>query len=259
MSRREIEVAKVQPMSCVGVMRRISQSLGLLLFLGLAISAGAQGSRPQFRPSVLGTGSDALINQIDTSELLKNGQKDGAVMFCALVAPTGQASSAWTYRAMPETDALQAELKKRLATTKFTVPIYQYQPVAVLLYGTVVFSAGSKPNVRIFLNQDPNEIRDASDFIAPQPVIGADSKFDGLTPPPGDTPVPLTAVVDLNLKVNRAGELQGLDVLKEEPPLLGFGAAAEADFREAKFIPAFRLGDPVDSEIVQPVCYKPVE
>ncbi len=139
------------------------------------------------------------------------------------------------------------------------MPIYQYQPVTVLLYGTVVFSASTKPNVRIFLNQDPNEIRDASDFIAPQPVIGGIRSSTG-SPRRRATPrCRLTAVVDLNLKVNRAGELQGLEVLKEEPPLLGFGAAAEADFREAKFIPAFRLGDPVDSEIVQPICYKPVE
>ncbi len=240
-------------------MRKPSIILSLLLLLGLALSAGAQNSRPQFRPSVLGTGPEALINQIDAQELLKAGQKDGAVMFCAAVAPTGKPLASWIYRPMPQTEALQAEITKRLATTKFTAPIYQYQPVGVLLYGTVVFSAKNKPNVRIFLNQDPNEIRDASDFIAPQPVIGGDSKFDGLTPPETETPVPLTAVVDLNLKVSRLGELRGITVLKEEPPLLGFGPAAEADFREAKFIPAFRLGDPVDCEIVQPICYKPVD
>ncbi len=78
---------------------------------------------------------------------------------------------------MPGTEALQQELEKRLVGAKFTPPIYQYQPVSVLLFGTAIFSAISDPHIQIFLNQDPNEIKAASDFIAPQPVIGGDSQF----------------------------------------------------------------------------------
>ena len=241
----------------------ILRFLGVFVLVGIAFPANAQvkpaPSRPQFRPAVLGTSSDSLINRIDSKELLKKGQKDGAVMFCALVAPNGDALSAWTYRPMPGTEALQEELEKRLVGVKFTSPIYQYQPVSVLLYGTAVFSASNEHHIQILLNQDPAELKTASDFIAPQPVIGGDSKFHGLTPPETGTTVSLTAVVDLGLKVNRQGELQELHVLAEEPPLLGFAAAAEADFREAKFIPAFRLGDPEDSDIIQPICYKPAE
>ena len=240
-------------------MRSILRLLGLLLLVGLAGPAGAQVKRPQFRPAVLGTGPDSLINRIDAEELLKKGQKDGAVMFCAAVAPNGDAQAAWTYRAMPDTDALEEELTKRLEGVKFTTPIYNYQPVGVLLYGTAVFSATDSPHIQIFLNQDPKELKAASDFVAPQPVIGADSKFDGLTPPENESTVPLTAIVDLGLKVNREGQLQELLVLTEEPPLLGYAAAAVADFREAKFIPAFRTGDPDDCDIVQPICYKPAE
>lgn len=261
-------------------MRSLTRFLGLFLLLGMVVPAFAQekrpsstpkatppqatsrpqpAARPQFRPAVLGSGSDSLINRIDTAELLKNGQKDGAVMFCALVSPNGDASSAWTYRPMPGTEALQQELEKRLADAKFTPPIYQYQPVGVILFGTAIFSAAKTPHIQIFLNQDPNEIKTASDFIAPQPVIGGDSKFDGLTPPESSIPVPLSAVVDLELKINRQGELQGMEVIREEPPLLGFADAAMADFREAKFIPAFRYGDPDDAAVIQPVCYKPAE
>ncbi len=241
-------------------MRRLFYFFALFLLAGSAFSpAEAQVKRPQFRPAVLGSGSDTLINRLDAEALLKQGQKDGAVMFCAAVAPNGDSTSAWTYRAMPGTEALVQELQKRLEGVKFTPPIYQYQPVGVFLYGTVVFSAANKPHFQIFLHQDPNELKTASDFVAPQPVIGADSKFDGLTAPENGTPVPLTAVVDLQLKVNREGQLQDLHVLSEEPPLLGFGAAATADFRDAKFIPAFRLGDPTDADVVQPICYHPAE
>ncbi len=245
-------------------MFRTFRFLGLFLLLGLVLSVHAKEKtntpkRPQFRPAVLGTGPDALINRIDTKSLLAKGQKDGAVMFCAVVLPNGNALASWTYRPMPGTEALQQELEKRLVSVRFTPAIYQYQPVTVLLFGTAVFSATKSPHLQIFLNQDPVELKTASDFIAPQPVTGGDSQFDGLTPPEAGTPVPLTAVVDLSLRVNRQGVLEDARVLAEEPPLLGFGAAALADFSEARFIPAFRLGDPEDATVVQPICYKPVD
>ncbi len=74
-----------------------------------------------------------------------------------------------------------------------------------------------------------------------------------------ERPVPLTAVVDLRLKIDPKGELQDIEVVAEEPPMLGFADAAMADFREAKFVPAFRYGDPAQAEVIQPICYKPVE
>ena len=240
-------------------MRSLPRFLGFFLFLAVVTSASAQAKRTQFRPAVLGSGPDSLVNRIDTADLVKKGQKAGAVMFCAAVSPNGQALYAWTYRPMPGTEPLQEELKKRLEDVKFTPAIYQYQPVGVLLYGTAIFNPEGANKIRIFLNQDPNEIRQASDFIAPQPVIGADSKFDGLNPPADENPIPLTAVVDLRLKINRDGILEEMQVIKEEPPLLGYGAAAVEDFRAAKFIPAFRLGDRAPCEVIQPVCYKPVD
>ena len=242
-------------------MRRIVQLSGVfLLFFTFVSAAVAQGARPQFRPAVLGSGPTSLINQIDTAELFKKGQKDGAVMFCSVVSKTGEAVASWTYRAMPGTEALEQELTRKLAGTKFVPAIYNYQPVGVLFYGTAIYSVvGGKPRLRIFLNQDSREFGKLTDFIAPQPVFGGDSGFDGLRPPANGTPVPLTAVVDLSLKVSRDGKLQDLRVLAETPPLLGFGEAAMANFRTAKFIPAFRDGDPADSETVFPVCYKPVD
>jgi hypothetical protein len=240
-------------------MRRLLRFLAFFSLFGAAFPAGGQVARPQFRPAVLGSGPASLINRIDAKDLLAKGQKDGAVMFCALVSKTGDANAAWTYRPMPGTEALEAEVNKKLAGVKFTPPIYNYQPVNVLLYGTVIFAESGTNHVRILLNQDPKEIKAASDFIAPQPVIGGDSAFDGLTPPTSGTPIKLTAVVDLQLKVNREGQLQDVQVAGEEPPLLGFADAALADFRGAKFIPAFRDGDRADCDIVQPICYKPVD
>ncbi len=54
LSRREIEVAKTRPMSCVGVMRRISYSLGLLLSLGAGRFRGrAEAAGRNFVPPFL--------------------------------------------------------------------------------------------------------------------------------------------------------------------------------------------------------------
>jgi len=57
--------------------------------------------------------------------------------------------------------------------------------------------------------------------------------------------------------VDAKGNLTNLQVLSEEPPLLGFGDAALSDFSVAKFIPAFRNGQPVESNVKIPVYYKP--
>lgn len=176
-------------------------------------------------------------------------------MFAALVGKTGIVAQSQVYRGRAETSALEAELKKRLQNLKVAAAIYSYQPVEAILSGTLVFSASEKPHVRILLNQDLNELKTAADFIAPQPVIGGDSLFTGLHYP-GGIAVPVTAVVDLRLLVDAQGGLRDLQVLNEDPPLLNFGAAAIKDFTGAKFIPAFRDGDPVEAHVIMPICYE---
>ena len=233
-------------------------SATVLLALAFAGLAEAQNARPQFRPAVLGSGPDSLINRIDGEALAKAGQKDGAVMFCSLVNKTGAAVQSRTYRAMPDTAALEDEVRKKLADAKFAPAIYNHQPVDVILSGTVIFSASGKPRVRIFLNQDPNELKTGADFIAPQPVFGSDSGFTGLDYP-DELPVPISAVVDLGLNVDAAGKLREMRVIAEEPPLLGFAEVAQRDFGPAKFIPGFRNGDPTDSNSVYPVAYQPAD
>ena len=213
--------------------------------------------RPQFRPAVLATGPQSLVNLIDSKALLAKGQKDGAVQFAVVIGKQGEATEAWVYHAMPGSKPLEDEVLNRLGRARFTVPLYEHQPVSVILYGTVVFDADEAPYVKILLNQDPNEIKAGSDFIAPQPVIGADSGFDGLHEPP-EVPVAIECIVELKLHVDEKGSLVDFAVTGEDPPLLGFRQSAEEDFKEAKFIPAFRDGDVTDSTSFMSVCYKPV-
>lgn len=239
--------------------------IGLLLSANLALSQTKKPATPtptpalpEFRPALVGTGPNSLINTIDTADLIKKGQKDGAVMFTCLVAPTGDIVRSGTYRGTKGSELLEKEVLKRLVNAKFVPAIHNHQPVVAVFYGTVTFAVvNGKPRLRVFSNQQLDELKKESDFIDPQPYVGQDSKFTGTHYPETPTTVKLTGVVELALEVDAAGNLKSMQVLSEEPPFLNFGEAALSDFNGAKFIPAFRDGKPVDSNVKLPVYYKP--
>jgi TonB family protein len=213
---------------------------------------------PEVRPALIGTAPNSLVNTIDTADLIKKGQKEAAVMFSCLVAPTGQVVRSGAYRGTRGSELLEQELLKRLATAKFIPAIHNHQPVIAIFYGTVKFAvANGKPRLRIFANQQLEEVDKETDFIDPQPYVGQDSKFTGLHYPETGSTVAVTGVVELALNVDAKGNLTNAQVLSEEPPLLGFGNAALSDFSGAKFIPAFRNSKPIESNVKIPVYYKP--
>jgi TonB family protein len=207
---------------------------------------------------LVGTAPNSLINTIDTAELIKKGQKEAAVMFSCLVAPTGQIVRSGAYRGTRGSELLEQELLKRLATARFIPAVHNHQPVIAIFYGAVKFAVvNGKPRLRIFANQQLAEVDKESDFIDPQPYVGQDSKFTGLHYPETGSTVAVTGVAELALSVDTKGDLTNIQVLSEEPPLLGFGNAALSDFNGAKFIPAFRNGKPVECNVKIPVYYKP--
>src|SRR5436305_10084571 len=125
---------------------------------------------PEFRPALIGTAPNALINTIDTADLLKKGQKEAAVMFSCLVAPTGNVVRSGAYRGTRGSELLEQELLKRLATAKFIPAIHNHQPVVAVFYGTVKFAVVNwKPRLRIFANQQLPELDKDTDFIDPRP------------------------------------------------------------------------------------------
>jgi TonB family protein len=211
---------------------------------------------PEFQPALIGRSPGRIINRIDENLLIKAGQKSAMIMFFALVDKDGTVKASSTYRGTPDSKLLEQEVQRVLTNAKMIPAIRNHEPVAVFYYATVVFQVvDQKPHLRIFANQEANELKTENDFIGPQPCLGADSKFDGLHYPPQT--VPVSAAVEVSLKIDAAGNLQEAKVVKEEPPLLGFGDAALADFAKAKFIPAFRNGQPVACEITLPVYYVP--
>src|SRR2546429_8341176 len=231
--------------------------LGILCIIGLLLGLEVTSSQtpkpasrspspsptpalPEFRPALIGTAPNSLINTIDTSGLIKKGQKEAAVMFSCLVAPTGNVVHSGAYRGTRGSELLEQELLKRLATAKFIPAVHNHQPVIAVFYGTVKFAvANGKPRLRIFANQQLEEVDKETDFIDPQPYVGQDSKFTGTHTPEAPTTVALTGVVELEVEVDATGNLKNLQIVSEEPPFLNLGESALSDFNGAKFIPAF--------------------
>jgi hypothetical protein len=247
--------------------------LWIFCFVGVLLSAGLssaqtpkpgspspspQSTLPEVRPALIGTAPNSLINTIDTADLMKKGQKEAAVMFSCLVAPTGEIVRSGAYRGTVGSELLEQELLKRLTTAKFIPAVHNHQPVIAIFYGTVKFAvAKGKPRLRIFANQQLTEVDKETDYIDPQPYVGQDSKFTGLHYPDTGSTVAVTGVVELALNIDAKGNLKNMQVVSEEPPLLGFADAASTDFDGAKFIPAFRNGQPVEANVKIPIYYKP--
>ncbi len=180
-------------------------------------------------------------------------------MFSAGVEKTGELKWSGTYRGTPDSKLLEQEVLRVLANAKMIPAVRNHEPIAVVYYGTVLFEVvDNKPRLRIFANQEESELKKESDFIGPQLCLGGDSKFSGLHYPTVErAPLAVDGTVDLWVKIDASGNLQEEKVVKESPPLLGFGDAALDDFANAKFIPAFRDGKPVSCEITLPLYYRP--
>ena len=222
------------------------------------VKPSATSVAPIYRPALLGTGPTALINRIDAQDLIKKGQKDAAIMFTCTVKKTGEIVWSGTYRGTPDSKLLEQELQTKLADAKFVPAIYNSLPVDAIFYGTVTFAVvDGKPRLRIFSNQEAEELRKESDFVAPQPFFGYESQFTGWHyPSRKDAPVEVDGAVELGVEISEKGFLNKVVVGQEEPPFLGFGDAAVIDVSRARFIPAFRNGKPVACRVVLPVYFK---
>ena len=249
-------------MRLFGISTLVLLSIADLGWSQVDVGSSQTANLPMYRPVLLGSGPDSLINRIDTADLVRKGQKDAAVMFSCSVKKDGTVLSVSTYRATPDSKVLEQEILKRLsvaANPRFLPAVYNHLPVDAIYYGTVTFMiANGKPRLRIFSNQERSELAKESNFIGPQPFWGGDSKFTGFHYPSSDSaPIQVDGSAELQLKVDDKGNLQDLQVLSEQPPFLGFGETAFSDLAKAKFIPAFRDGKPVACDVKLPVYFNP--
>lgn len=225
---------------------------------GTPSASPAPAQLPKYRPALLGVGPTAVINRIDTAALIRDGQKDASLYFCSAVNNLGEVLDTWTYKQSPDSVLLERELVRCLDQARFVPALYNHNPVFVLFYGAVTFKVvDGKPRLRIFANQEPEELKKESDFVGPQPFYGAGSKFEGLHYPADAVTSVLSGLVELSMKVDADGKMTELQVVSEYPPLVGFRRAAAEDFRVASFIPAFRDGKPVACSVTLSIYYEP--
>lgn len=126
---------------------------------------------PDRRPALVGSGPDSLVNLIETQALMQKGQHDAWVMFRCVVGPDGRVGEVITYRVSPEADLLKQEVSRRLKKARFTPPVYNHHWTYASVSGTVVFVISQgQPRLRVYENQEMDELKRGSDFIAPRPV-----------------------------------------------------------------------------------------
>lgn len=214
------------------------------------------GQLPKYRPVLLSIGPKSLINAIDRYGIGERSQEDQAVMFDCIVNRNGKVISSASYRGTPGSDFLEQEILKHLETSVFIPALCDSKPVDAIYFGTATFSVvNGRPRLRIFSNQENNEVKAENDFIGPQPYFGGNSKFLGLHYPKSADGV-VNGLVELAMRVDENGNVKEMSVAYEYPSNSGFGDAAILDFTGAKFIPAFRDGRPVECAIRLPVYYK---
>jgi hypothetical protein len=124
---------------------------------------------PQMRPAMIGSGPGSLVNLIDGQALFQKGQGDGWVMFECAVAGDGFAFGSDFFTASPNSDLLKNEVRKRLRQTRFIPAVYNHKRTYAWFAGTVVFVvANGRPHLRMYANQEVEEIKRGADFVAPQ-------------------------------------------------------------------------------------------
>ena len=208
---------------------------------------GLAADNPSFRPGLVGSGPKSLVNLIDVSRLLREGQGDGMVMFTAF--PSGDRvfkGAAAVYNGTPGTKVLEKEVRRALDKAVMTPAIAGHKLVLVAFDGTVMFFRGATPHLRVLANQDPKELAHFSDFIAPQLIFGSttwDPKASGLE---AARRLGKNGAVVLSLHVDQEGRLLDSRLVSESPAGLNFGPLILKSFATAKFVPAFRNGKPVE-------------
>jgi len=249
----EINLAVKTPMVSVPFAQkwhcRSATALSLLASLAIVRSALAE-TLPDMRPALIGDGKEALINLIDPQKLMKNGQRDAAVMFrCSVLSDNGRAGLFTFPSVTPGGENLRDEVRRCLYRAVFIPAVYNHQKVTAGFFGTAMFRVvDGKPRLRIFANQERSELATESDFIAPQLIVIPGRHYDPVADPRSfHSSADLPGSVELLLSVDASGRLKDLQLIKETPPGSKFSETALKALKQASYLPAFRNGKPVDS------------
>ena len=218
------------------------------LFMAFTADLSAE-SLPQRRPAMIGSGPGSLVNLIDTEELFRKGQRDAWVMFECAVAGDGIAFGSDFFTASPDSRLLKNEVRRRLRRqARFTPAVYNHKRTSAWFAGTVVFVvANGRPRLRIYANQDLDEIGRGADFVAPQLIYVPNR------PIPEYPKYPTAAkrddaagVVKVRHSVDANGKTTNVEVISE-PQGYEVGDYLKKVLPLVDFLPGYRNGNPTAS------------
>jgi hypothetical protein len=213
-----------------------------------AASSVSAESLPQMRPALVGSGPGSLVNLIDTQALFQKGQRDAWVMFECGVAADGIVFGSDFFTASPDSLLLRSEVRKRLRQTRFIPAVYNQKRTSAWFTGTVVFVvANGQPRLRIYANQELDEIRRGADFVAPQLVYVPNRHITD--PPQYPTAAKrhdAAGVVKLRHSVDASGKTTNVQVISELRSY-GVGDYLKKVLPLVDFLPGYRNGRPTAS------------
>ncbi len=217
-----------------------------LLFATFALASVAAAQSTPFRPALVGNGPKSLVNQIDVKKLAAKGQGNAAVMFECYIGHSGKAEDGRTYRGTPDSKHLVRAVEEALQRSYFIPAAFKGKPVSVYFAGAVMFYViDGKPQLHVYANQSPEDLKQGKDFIAPQLISGTDN-WDAAKPELEKARLhQKNGAAVLAISVDASGKVTNMKVASEDPPNYNFGRAALKEYAGARYIPGFRNGQPV--------------
>jgi len=162
---------------------------------------------PEIRPALIGSGPGSLINLIDAQALFQKGQRDAWVMFECAVLGDGIASGGDFFTASPNSNLLQNE-------------------------------------IRIYANQDLDEIKRGADFVAPQMIdVPTNYYLNFPKTPTAAVRDDAAGVVKVRHSVDANGKTTNVEVISE-PAGSQTGEYLKKALPRLDFTPGYRNGRP---------------
>lgn len=223
------------------------QTAGLSFSLVLLLSYDLHAETlPDRRPAMVGNGPGSLVNLIDTEALFRKGQGDAWVMFECGVAGDAIVGGSDFFTASPQADLLKNEIRRRLRQTTFVPAVYNHKRTHAWFAGTALFVVkGGRPHLRIYANQDLDEIRRGVDFVAPQYIWVPNHYITDFPDyPSAARHAEVGGVVKLRHSVDVSGKTTDVQVISERPPGYQFGDYLKKVVPLLDFLPAYRNGQP---------------
>lgn len=201
---------------------------------------------PERRPAQIGSGPGALVNMIDVEALFQKGQRDAWVMFECSVAGDGIVFGSDFFTSSPNSGLLKNEVRRRLRQARFIPAVYNHKRTHAWFAGTAVFVvANGRPHLRLYANQDLDEIKRGADFVAPQ-LIYVPNHYAPNFPnyPSAAKHAEVGGVLKLRHSVDVNGKTTDVQVISEHPPGYGFGDYLKKALPLVNFLPGYRNGKP---------------